>query len=66
MILRDPYNRPVSNLRVSLTPACNLSCIYCHKEGEKFPKAQISAKEIAEILRVAAKFEDPECKIYRW
>ena len=57
VILRDPYNRPVSNLRVSLTPACNLSCIYCHKEGEKFPKAQISAKEIAEILRVAAKFE---------
>ena len=57
MILKDPYNRPVSNLRVSLTPKCNLSCIYCHKEGEKSPKDQISAEEIAEILRVAAKFE---------
>ena len=57
MILKDPYNRPVSNLRVSLTPKCNLSCIYCHKEGEKIPKDQLSAEEIAEILRVAAKFE---------
>jgi len=57
LILRDPFKRPVSNLRVSLTPKCNLSCIYCHKEGEKIPDAQIPAEEIAEILRVAAKFE---------
>jgi len=57
LILRDPFNRPVSNLRVSLTPKCNLSCIYCHKEGEKIPDEQIPAEEIAEILRVAAKFE---------
>jgi cyclic pyranopterin phosphate synthase len=55
--LRDSYNRPVSNLRVSLTPKCNLSCIYCHKEGEESPKDQLSVEEIAEILRVAAKFE---------
>ena len=57
MILKDSYNRPVSNIRVSLTPKCNLSCIYCHKEGEKSPKEQLSAEDIAEILRVAAKFE---------
>ena len=57
MILRDPFNRPVSNLRISLTPKCNLSCIYCHREGEQAPQEQIPAEEIAEILRVAAKFE---------
>jgi cyclic pyranopterin phosphate synthase len=57
VILKDSFNRPVSNLRVSLTPKCNLSCIYCHKEGEKSPKDQLPAGEIAEILRVAAKFE---------
>jgi GTP 3',8-cyclase len=57
VILKDPFNRPVSNLRISLTPKCNLSCIYCHREGEKSPKEQIPAEEIAEILRVAAKFE---------
>jgi cyclic pyranopterin phosphate synthase len=56
VILRDPYNRPVSNLRVSLTPKCNLSCIYCHREGEGSPKDPLSGEEIAEILRVAAKF----------
>lgn len=57
MILKDSYNRPVSNIRISLTPKCNLSCIYCHKEGEKSPKDLLSAEDIAEILRVAAKFE---------
>jgi len=56
MTLKDPYNRPVSNLRVSLTPKCNLSCIYCHREGEKAPAEPLSAPEIAEILRVAAGF----------
>ncbi len=56
MTLKDTYNRPVSNLRISLTPKCNLSCIYCHREGEKDPKAPLSAAEIAEILRVAAGF----------
>jgi len=56
MTLKDPYNRPVSNLRISLTPKCNLSCIYCHREGEKAPKEPLSAPEIAEILRVAAHF----------
>jgi cyclic pyranopterin phosphate synthase len=57
MKLRDPYNRPVSNLRVSLTPSCNLSCVYCHREGEKNPEKSLEADEIAEILRVAEKFD---------
>jgi cyclic pyranopterin phosphate synthase len=56
MTLRDSFNRPVSNLRVSLTPQCNLSCIYCHREGEKSPEGPLSATEIAEVLRVAAGF----------
>lgn len=56
MTLRDPYNRPVSNLRISLTPQCNLSCIYCHREGEDSSGAPLSAAEIAEVLRVAAGF----------
>jgi cyclic pyranopterin phosphate synthase len=56
MTLKDPFNRPVSNLRISLTSKCNLSCIYCHREGENTPKEPLSAAEIAEILRVAAHF----------
>lgn len=57
MRLKDPYDRPVSNLRISLTPACNLHCIYCHAEGEKDPKAPLSLAELTEIMRVAAKFD---------
>lgn len=56
MTLKDTYNRPVSNLRISLTPKCNLSCIYCHREGETAPEGPLSAAEIAEVLRVAAGF----------
>lgn len=57
MILKDPFGRPVSNLRISLTPRCNFRCIYCHREGELRPEAELSKEEIAEILRVAAKFD---------
>jgi cyclic pyranopterin phosphate synthase len=56
MLLKDSYDRPVSNIRISLTPRCNLKCIYCHREGEVKPEKELSKEEIAEILRVAAKF----------
>lgn len=56
MLLKDPFDRPVSNIRISLTPRCNLSCIYCHREGEVTPEKEMTLEEIAEILRVAAKF----------
>jgi GTP 3',8-cyclase len=56
VILKDAYDRPVTNLRVSLTPQCNLSCIYCHREGEKKTGTQLSTGEIAEIIRTAVHF----------
>jgi len=54
--LKDSYGRPVTNLRISLTSRCNLSCIYCHAEGEKNPEAEMSADEIIAIMETAAKF----------
>jgi len=56
MLLKDSFDRPVSNIRISLTPRCNLNCIYCHREGEVKPEAELSLEEIQEILRVSAKF----------
>jgi cyclic pyranopterin phosphate synthase len=56
VILKDAYDRPVTNLRVSLTPRCNLSCIYCHREGEKKTGTELSTEEIAEIIRTAVHF----------
>lgn len=54
--LKDSYGRPVTNLRISLTSRCNLSCIYCHAEGEKNPESEMSADEIIAIMETAAKF----------
>lgn len=56
MVLKDPYNRTVTNLRISLTQRCNLRCIYCHAEGEVNPEEQMSAEDIAELMRVGVKF----------
>jgi cyclic pyranopterin phosphate synthase len=56
MTLKDPFSRPVSNLRISLTPKCNLACVYCHREGEDKSEAPLTAAEIAEVLKVAAHF----------
>jgi cyclic pyranopterin phosphate synthase len=56
MLLKDSFDRPVSNIRISVTPRCNLNCIYCHREGEVKPEKELSKDEIAEILRVAATF----------
>ncbi|MDD4566626.1 MAG: GTP 3',8-cyclase MoaA [Methanoculleus chikugoensis] len=56
MVLKDPYNRTVTNLRISLTQRCNLRCIYCHAEGEVNPEEQMSAEDIAELMRVGVQF----------
>jgi GTP 3',8-cyclase len=57
MTLKDPGGRPVTNIRVSVTAHCNLACMYCHREGEEIPDGEMSAEDIAEVLRVAAGFE---------
>lgn len=51
--LTDPYGRSVTNLRISLTPRCNLKCSYCHREGEKKSGGEISKEDLREIFRVA-------------
>ncbi|HOT95024.1 MAG TPA: GTP 3',8-cyclase MoaA [Methanoregulaceae archaeon] len=55
-MLTDPFGRTVSNIRISLTQACNLNCIYCHAEGEQHPEEELPREQIAEILRVARTF----------
>ncbi|RLE87260.1 MAG: GTP 3',8-cyclase MoaA [Thermoprotei archaeon] len=32
--LCDPYGRPLTHVRVTVTHRCNYSCVYCHGEGE--------------------------------
>jgi len=51
----DPFGRPISYLRVSVTDRCDFRCVYCMSEDMTFlPKADILSLE--ELERVAGAF----------
>jgi len=54
--LRDTYNRPIKDLRISVTDRCNFRCVYCmpHDEYEWIDKKEILTFE--EITRLARLF----------
>lgn len=51
-ILKDSYNRPIRDLRVSLTDRCNFRCFYClpHGEPPSAPKEQMLSYEEIEYV----------------
>jgi len=54
-MLRDSYNRPIRDLRVSLTDRCNFRCFYCLPHGEPpiAPKEQmLSFEEIEYVCQI--------------
>jgi len=56
-MLIDPFHRPVSYLRVSVTDRCDLRCVYCMAEDMTFlPKPEILTLE--EIERLCTAFID--------
>jgi len=50
----DSFGRPVTGLRIALTPRCNLKCIYCHHEGEVGPREEIPDEMVVNVARAAA------------
>ena len=53
----DPFGRPITYLRISLTDRCNLRCVYCMpKDGLQWqPRAdQLSVEEIVRVVETAA------------
>jgi GTP 3',8-cyclase len=52
MMLRDSYNRPIRDLRVSLTDRCNFRCFYCLPHGEPpiAPREQMLSYEEIEYV----------------
>jgi cyclic pyranopterin phosphate synthase len=53
----DKYNRPVDNLRISITNRCNLNCVYCHREGLDDNRTdEMTADEIERIVRLTTDF----------
>ncbi|MEM3403521.1 MAG: GTP 3',8-cyclase MoaA [Nitrososphaeria archaeon] len=56
-MLLDLYNRPVYNLRISVTSKCNLKCFYCHSEGSlNKENKEISINGIIMISKLAASY----------
>ena len=54
MVLSDNCGRPLLNLRIAITQRCNLSCAYCHREGEeKQDSAEAEEMAVDEIARIA-------------
>ena len=53
--MKDRYGRPVDSIRISVTKRCNLSCFYCHGEGQgKSHAGEMTPAEIGRIGRVAS------------
>ncbi len=55
--LIDPFQRPISYLRVSVTDRCDFRCVYCMSENMTFlPKADVLSLE--ELARLCNAFVD--------
>jgi cyclic pyranopterin phosphate synthase len=55
--LIDPFNRPITYLRVSVTDRCDFRCVYCMSENMTFlPKAELLSLE--ELDRLCSAFID--------
>ncbi len=53
LMICDNYERPVLNLRISVTQKCDKHCPYCHREGERKPSTVMTVNEIVRIVRIA-------------
>jgi len=56
MTLRDPFGRKVTGLRIAVTSRCNMSCRYCHHEGEDLGEGspEMSRDDIVKVIRAGA------------
>ena len=56
MTLTDPFGRKVTGLRIAITSRCNMSCLYCHHEGEEPGEGsrEMSAGEIVKVICAGA------------
>jgi cyclic pyranopterin phosphate synthase len=52
--VRDPFGRETVNLRISLNRTCNLSCFFCHMEGQPPAEDGMTPRELEQVVRAAA------------
>ncbi|WP_457619898.1 GTP 3',8-cyclase MoaA [Methanopyrus sp.] len=61
--MRDALGREVRSVRISVTMRCNMACVYCHREGERPGKSELSAAEWLRLLRACAEIGVRKVKI---
>lgn len=56
MKLLDNYGRVIKDLRISITPRCNLHCLYCHPLGLEMaePPGTLTVEEVDHFLEAAS------------
>ncbi len=59
----DRYGRPIEDLRITLTHACNFECFFCHMEGEPPSERILTASEIELVASVAKEFGVRQVKL---
>lgn len=52
-VVKDNYDRPILSLRITLTNRCNVNCIYCHHDGMRSSKNEMTADEVYKICQIA-------------
>ena len=62
-VLVDPYNRPITSLRISITQRCNFNCFFCHQEGENRSGEELSIDEIETLVKVGTELGIRKVKI---
>lgn len=53
----------IDSIRISVTQKCNLSCPYCHREGELSSEKELSLEEIERMMESAKKVNIKKVKI---
>ena len=51
-----------NELRISITAACNMKCVYCHNEGNT-KMAMLTKEQIREIVEASKDFELKKIRI---
>lgn len=62
-MLFDRYGRPLDNLRITVTTACNYSCVFCHREGEDTNNTQLTPDQITDVATAAYSLDIRKFKI---
>ena len=54
-VVKDNFDRPILSLRITITNRCNVNCIYCHHDGMRSSKNEMTPDEIHKICQIAKK-----------